>query len=283
MVLVLFAGAVTFATSAPAQAQKKTAPKKASAAAPPAPVLEDKAIEILKASSSRLAAARTLSFTAVATYENPSRQGYPIAYTTSSEVLVERPNKLRVLTAGDGPASDFYYDGATATAFAPAENLAATAKVAPTIDGMLEEAHANAAIYFPFADVIVADPYQDMAQELRRAYYVGQSKVVGGTTTDIVVYDAGGVLVQAWIGAEDKLPRRLRAVYASDPLMLRHDLEMSNWKIDPAVASDAFVCSAAAAAKPMPFARPDPVLPAKAPKKPASGAPTKGSGQKGPQ
>jgi len=35
-------------------------------------------------------------------------------------------------------------------------------------------------------------------------FYIGQSTVVGGTTTDMVAYDSGGVFVEVWIGAEDK-------------------------------------------------------------------------------
>ncbi len=224
-------------------------------------MLEDKAVEILKAASSRLAAARSLSFTAVVTYENPTRLGPPLAYTTKSEVLLARPDKLRVLTMADGPASEFYYDGKTMAAYAPAENLVAVADAPPTVDAALEAAYNSAAIYFPFADVLAADPYKDIAQDLRLAFYVGQSKVVGGVTTDIVVYDSGGVLVQAWIGADDKLPRRLRAIFANDPLQLRHDLEMSDWKLDPPVPADSFASASAGAANRIQFARPEPRLP----------------------
>jgi hypothetical protein len=48
---------------------------------PPAPVLEPKAIEILKAACAKLAAAHSMSFTAVISYENPSRLGPPLIYT----------------------------------------------------------------------------------------------------------------------------------------------------------------------------------------------------------
>jgi hypothetical protein len=40
------------------------------------PVLEPKAIELLKAASSRLAAAHTMSFTTVVTYESPAAWAY---------------------------------------------------------------------------------------------------------------------------------------------------------------------------------------------------------------
>ena len=235
------------------------------AAAQAAPVLEPKAVEILEAASARLAAARTMSFTAVTTYESPSRIGPPLAYTTISQVTMQRPDKLVVISPGDGPASEFYYDGKTMMAFAPAENLVAVADAPPTIEAMLKAAYASAAIYFPFTDLVVPDPYGAMADSLQKAFYIGQSKAVGGTTTDMVGIVGNGVFAQIWIGADDKLPRRMRAMYQADPAMLRNDLELSDWKLDGQVPADAFASSRAAGATRIEFARPDPKPPADIP------------------
>ena len=248
---------VCLTTSADAQQPPPAAP---APAAPPAAELplEPKAIEILKASSGRLAAARTMSFTAVVSYESPSRLGPPLVYATRSAVTLQRPDKLRVIQSADGPASEFYYDGKTMVAFSPAENLVAVAEAPPTIDAALEAAYHQAAIYFPFSDVIVADPYADIAKGLELAFYIGQSRVIGGTTTDMVAYGSHGVFVQIWIGAEDKLPRMARAVFRNDPLRLRHQVEFSNWKLGGSVSAGAFTSARAASAKPMSFAHPDP-------------------------
>src|SRR5258707_13174901 len=109
----------------PANAQtahKASRPAKASVQAlpAPAPLLEPKAIEILKAACARLAAAHSMSFTAVISYENPSRLGPPLIYTVRDDVTLERPDKLKVITPGDGPATGFYYDAKTLSVLAPA-------------------------------------------------------------------------------------------------------------------------------------------------------------------
>ena len=236
----------------------KTIAGEASPAPEATPSLEPKALDILKAASSRLAAARTMKFNAVHFYESPSRHGHPLAFTTKSEVTLQKPDKLRVIMPGDGPASEFYYDGKKMMAYAPAENLVAVADAPPTIDAALEQAYHSAAIYFPFADWIVADPYKEMSEGMNLAYYIGQSKVVGGTTTDMVAYIDHGVFIQAWIGAEDKLPRLLHATYLEDPERLRHTLVLSDWQLDAAVPPDTFASAKAASANPMPFAHPHP-------------------------
>lgn len=253
-----------------AHAAQSHAKKPSATPAKAAPVLDPKAIDVLKAACARLAAARTMSFTAVATYESPTTLGPPLAYTTLSHVALRRPDKLVVVTPGDGPASELYYDGKTLTAFAPSENLAAVAEMPPTIDGMLKSAHDLAAIYLPFTDLIVADPYGDLAGRLTNAFYIGQSRVVGETTTDMIALEGDGVFAQLWIGADDKLPRMIRAVYASDPVRNRSQVALSEWVLDGDVGDDAFRSAKAASANRIEFARPEPVKPpASAAEKPA--------------
>ena len=258
--------------------KKSAQPENQTAAAPQAgPALEPKAIEILKAASSRLAAARTLTFTSIEFFEGASRHGHPLSFTTKCEVTLQRPDKLRVITLADGPATEFYYDGKKMTAYAPAENLVAVADAPPTIEAALEAAYNSAAIYYPFTDLIVADPYKDMEPGLELAYYIGQSKVVGGVTTDMLAYVDNGVFVQIWIGAEDKLPRLMHAIFLNDPERLRHTLILSDWKLDGDIPADAFASEKAATAKPMAFAHPHPIPPPDAPPAPSKPAKSKKS------
>jgi len=244
------------APAKPAPAAKPTAKKPA--ASQVKPIVEARAMDLLKAMSARLAAAKSMSFTAVVGYEYPSKFGPPIVYTTRYDVTMQRPNKLRILMPGDGPASEFYYDGKTMVAYAPAENLAAFADAPPTIEGALAAALKNAAIYFPFTDLLVADPYAAMADGVRLAFYVGPSTVIGGTKTDMMVWANDVVFVQIWIGADDKLPRRMRAIFREDKLGLRHEMELSNWQLDPVLPPDTFASQKAQTAGRMAFAAPAP-------------------------
>jgi hypothetical protein len=236
--------------------------------------LEPRAIEILKAASAKLAAAQSMSFTAVASYEGPSLLGPPLIYSTKSEVTLKRPDKLKVITVGDGPPSEFYDDGKLMMAYAPNENLVAVADAPSSIDAALRVIYDSAATYFPFSDVIVTDPYTDLADGMTTAFYIGQSVTVGDTVTDMVAFVSGNVFSQAWIGAEDRLPRRLYAVYLDDPARLRHVLELSHWQLDTPVTVDAFGSAKAAAATRVAFKRPDADAPsppkAKAAAQPAS-------------
>jgi len=103
-----------------------------------------------------------------------------------------------------------------AYAFAPKENLLAQVDAPPTIDATLEAA------------------YQ------RAAFYIGQSTVVGDTTTDVIAYASDTVFVQAWNGVQDKLPRMLCAVFRDDPQQSWHQVTFSDWKLGSTMPADFF-------------------------------------------
>jgi hypothetical protein len=219
-------------------------------------VLESRAMDMLKATSAVLAAAKSMSFTAVASYEFPSQLGPPLIYTVRYDVTMQRPDKLRVIIPGDGPASEFYYDGKSMMAYAPAENLVAVADAPPTIEGALKAAFDNADIYYPFTDLVVADPYDALTNGAILAFYIGSSEMVGGTRTEMLAWANPDVFLQIWIGVDDKLPRRVRAVYSADPLGLRHQLDLSDWKLDAETPAGSFTSEKAKSAQPMKFDRP---------------------------
>jgi hypothetical protein len=237
-----------------AKPAKKTAARRAPAPERTAP--DPKAVEILKAACDKLAAAGSMSFTALGAYEVPSPSGPPLIYGRIYEVTLQRPDKLAVLTIGDGPRTEFYDDGKVMMSFHPAENLVAVADAGPSIDASLEKLYGIAGTYFPFTDIIVANPWKDIESDLVGASYVGESMLVGGTTTDVIAYESPGVFIQMWIGREDKLPYMARATYLDDPLQLRHSVQFSKWQLDPAVAPEAFTTTKAAGAATIPFSNP---------------------------
>jgi hypothetical protein len=251
-------------------------------AKPRVPLLvEPRAIELIKAASVRLAAAKAMSFTAIVDIEYPSKLGPPLAYPVRYDVAMARPDKLRVLQSGAGAANEFYYDGKMMMAYVPDANLVAVADAPPTIEGALKFASDKAAIYYPFMDLLLPDPYAVMTDKVLHAFYIGPSGAVGGVPTEAVAWATNDVFIQMWVGTEDKLPRRIRAMFAADPLKLRHDMQLSNWQLDVAHTADTFASQKAQSAPRIPFAKPVAVPPpgskaapkAAKPAKPATSTP----------
>ena len=244
------------AAQASAPAAKAVPKSKAARRAAAAPIIEQRAVDLLQAMSARLAAAKSMRFTAVASYEYPSRLGPPIVYSMRYDVALQRPDRLKVVVPGDGPAFEFSWDAKEMVAFAPAENLVAVAPAPAALEAALKQAFDSAAIYFPFTDLLLPDPYGAISDGAKLAFVIGPSAVVGGVRTDMVVWASDDVFLQIWIGADDKLPRRIRAQFSADPKRLRHDLELSNWQIDGTIPAETFDTAKAKAGMPMAFAAP---------------------------
>lgn len=218
--------------------------------------IDPKALDILKGMSDTLAKAKSMSFNIRRAFDEPASNGQPLFYMISSNVTLQRPDKLKIVTLGDGPASEFYYDGAEMAVFLPASNLIAVESAPPKLDDMLEAAYSKAGIYFPFVDFIVADPYAAITEGLTSAFVMGQSTVVGGTTTDIVAIANANFQAQIWIGAKDKLPRLVWLTPAKSKDKPRSMLEFSNWRIDAATSAKTFRSTAAAKAGRIKFSKP---------------------------
>jgi hypothetical protein len=249
-----------------ALAQGHTAPARPAAKAAQAPrvplLVEQRAIDLIKAASARLAAAKAMSFTAIVDIEYPSKLGPPLAYPVRYDVAMQRPDKLRVLQSGAGPANEFYYDGKLMMAYVPEAHLVAVAEAPPTIEAALMMASDKAAIYYPFMDLLLPDPYAVMTDKVLHAFYIGASGAVGGVPTEAVAWATNEVFIQMWVGTQDKLPRRIRAMFANDPLKLRHDMQLSNWQLDAGHAADTFASQKALSAPRIPFAKPAAAAPA---------------------
>jgi hypothetical protein len=218
--------------------------------------IEQKAMAILHAACETLSAAQTMSFTAVDTYERAARNGQPLYYTTESKVTLQRPDKLSVIKIGDGVPDEFTYDGKSMMAYIPSANLVAVSDAPPTIDGMLDAAWDVAGIYFPFSDVMVSHPCGVLDKNITSAFYVGQSVVVGGTTTDMVAIAGDGLQAELWIGASDHLPRMIRATYPNEPAHAHYQTDYSDWKLGAAVDLAAFKPGKAAGAAHIAFQPP---------------------------
>jgi hypothetical protein len=218
--------------------------------------IEPKALALLKDMSETLAKASSISFHVRRAFDEPAANGQPLFYFISSEVTLQRPDKLKIVTPGDGPASEFYYDGKEMVLFLPEANLAAVEMAPPKLDDMLEAAYVKSGLYFPFVDFIVADPYASITEGLASAFVMGKSKIVGGVETDIVAISTKDIQAQIWIGSEDRLPRLVWLNPAKSLDKPRSMIEFSNWKLGAPAMAEAFHSEAAAKAGKIKFAKP---------------------------
>ena len=217
------------------------------------PHLDQKALDHLKRMSATLGAARALTFRTSSTVEVPADTGQFITLFATSEIALERPNKLRATVTGEVPNFDFTYDGSTITAFAPVNNVYSVTKAPDTIDAMLPFIEKKTGIHFASAYVLFSDPYTVLTRGLTSAVVVG-SDTVQGEPCEHLAFRAPGVNWEIWIeSGTHALPRRLAITYTDTTNFPRSLVEFSHWNLHPWLSNGDFEFKYPAGAKEIAF------------------------------
>ncbi len=240
----LLAASAWFGVQGAAWAQDKPAAPSAPST-PSAPsaanAKDDRALALLKRMSDTLAAARTLSVEVRGIVPTPAPTGQFISLFASSQVVMQRPDRLFVASRGDLFPSDIYYDGKTVTAISAdrkfyARRDAAGGTLAQLMQGVQPGGDATA----PFLDLLVPDAFAGLTDRMASALWVGQTRVVG-TQTDHLAFTGDGVDWEIWIGSADALPRLMVVSYRSGERQPTFTVEFSDWKLNAPVTAHTFV------------------------------------------
>ena len=239
--------------AAPGQDQAPaSAPPPAQATAPPARVMEQGALDLVKKMSAKLAATPAFLVRTRSSTEAPGGTGQLLTFFTESVVAVHRPNKLSAEIRGDAPPFDFFFDGAKMTAYEPTHKLYATTDAPKTLDELLPFAAKTAGILLPFEDVLYSDPYAALTRDITSAFYAGFS-VIRGARCEHVALASPRLAGQIWIDAKTDLPCLIAGTLLDVPGALRFTVEYYDWKLDPKLPDHLFTFTPPKGAAPMDF------------------------------
>ncbi len=229
--------------------------------------LDSRALDKLKLMSDTLSHAKSLRFEARSMVPVKSPNGMWISLYGTSRVVKEGPGKLFAETRGDFFPHDFFFDGKTVTSYSPTKNLYAVKTAPGTIDEVIEEAYREEGKSFPYADILVSEPYSILTEGLIKAVYVGQSTFrplsgAGSVVTDHLVFTHKGVEWQIWIDSGDHLPRMVCATYFDRTGEPSYTVEFGDWKIDETIPPETFIYKNASKAVKVEFRNPMQQVPA---------------------
>ncbi|MDD5199984.1 MAG: DUF2092 domain-containing protein [Terrimicrobiaceae bacterium] len=218
------------------------------------PAIGKDALDLLRRMSATLGAAKAFTYKSKSAIEVPAATGQFITLFSTGEVALKRPDKLRALLGGDAPDFDFYYDGATVSAFAPGTGVYSTKPAPPTIDAMLTGLQEETGIRFASAPLLFSDPYAILTRGLLSAVVVGPSTIDGAACTHLA-FRSPGVNWEIWIESGPRaLPRRMAVTFTDRPNFPRTLIDFSSWNLHPwCLGAGAFVFHKPAGAQEIPF------------------------------
>lgn len=198
-----------------------------------APRIDPQALAQLQRMSARLAAAKSFTFRSSGTHEVPSATGQFLTLVGTADFAVRRPDKLRIKVGGEMPPFDFFYDGATASAWAPENGVFSTTKVPPTIDALLMGLKEETGLWFPAAPLLFNNPEKVLERGLTSAAVIGPVEVRGVPCIHLA-FRSEGVNWEIWIeSGPSALPRRLATTFTDRTNLPRSVIEFSRWHLDP--------------------------------------------------
>ena len=238
-VVLALGGAGAAAQEAPAQevpapaASQPSAPA-GEAAAPAQPILDQAVLDLLKTTTAQIAAAKGLEIGIRDLRDVPSDQGQTLIFVNEADIVVQRPDKLRLKGSIGGADTTVVYDGETLSIYDSEQNVVAKAEIAGTLDDMIAVAAEKYGVHFAFADFLFSDPYAVLSKGLTHAYEAPTTEL-DATDTRHLVFAAPGIEWQLWVDPETSLPRMFAVTYTDRPGRPRFLVDFLSWDLDPEI------------------------------------------------
>lgn len=219
----------------------------------PASSVDANALQALQQMSSFLSKSKAFIYHTRTISEVPAKNGQMLTLVSKAVVTMARPNKLHIHATGEAPHFDFYYDGAVAVAYGPANQVYSTIKAPPTLDAMLPALEQQTGIRFATAGLLYSNPYAMFSKGLTSGMIVGAS-VINGVACQHLAFKSKGVNWEIWIATGARpFPLRIAFTYTGQPNRPHTLVEFTEWDMYPWIGGRQFGFHAPAGSKEVPF------------------------------
>lgn len=206
----------------------------------PKPGIEPRVDRLLRDMGSYLESASEFSFRTDVNYDRVLQNGQKILYGRRSEIAMRRPNRLHVLVDGDLLHERIWYDGKTFVILDLWERNYAEVDVPPKLDDALDFMATKYGIASPVSDVLYADPYSILVENVETGTYVGRA-VIRDVPTHHLAFTQENIDWQLWIeDGPQPVPRMAVITYKNVASSPQFTVWMSDWNFAPRLADSLF-------------------------------------------
>ncbi|MFO0838872.1 MAG: DUF2092 domain-containing protein [Phycisphaerae bacterium] len=193
-------------------------------------VVDARADAQLRRMTSYLSGLKSFRFKADVTYDDYLVETQKVQLAKRVTVEVQRPNRARGVVDGDVENKRYWYDGKQVTLLDVDHAQYSTADVPDTIDATLDVMADKYGMVLPLAELIAAQSYAWLTNNVQSATYVGQGRV-GDAMCHHLAYEQETLDWQIWIDAgEPALPRKLLICYKQLDGCPQYEATFTNWE-----------------------------------------------------
>jgi hypothetical protein len=213
------------------------------------PVQAQDAKGILKSMSDYVAAQKTLSAKFDSSIEVITPDLQKIQFASSGELLLSRPDKLRVTRTGGYSDIELVFDGKTTTVFGKNLNAFAQFEASGSIDQMVDRLRDQLSVELPGADLLLSNTYDVLVSDVIDAKHIGQG-VIDGVECEHLAFRNPDTDWQLWVEVGPRpIPRKYVITSKAVTSGPQYTLLIKDWKTEAQPGAEAFVFKPPADAK----------------------------------
>lgn len=206
----------------------------------PAQAQQSDARDILRSMSDYVANQQTIEFSFDSSIEVITPQLEKIQFTSSGEVLLNRPNKLKARRTGGYSDVELFFDGKTVSVFDKDENAYARFDGPVSLDQLFHALSVGHGIALPGADLLRSQPYDLLVADVMDARYMGHG-VIDGRVCEHLAFRNFDTDWQLWVElGEQPIPRKLVITSKTINSAPQYSVRIREWETDLKPETGAF-------------------------------------------
>ncbi len=192
----------------------------------------DDAVQILKAMANYVTSQKTISLTYDSDIEVITPELQKIQFTSSGQLFLSRPDKIRATRTGGYADLELVFDGKTATLLAKNLNAFVQSEMPGPVDQLVERLRGEFNIVAPGADLLLTSVFEDLMSDVVLPEHIGLG-VIDGVECEHLAFRGSETDWQIWIevGARP-IPRKYVITSKSVAAAPQYTLRIKDWGTD---------------------------------------------------
>ena len=193
---------------------------------------------LLKAMSDYLASQKSLSAKFDSDVEVVTPELQKIQFSSSGEMKMNRPDKLRIRRTGGYADVELVYDGKTVSLYGNNAKSYIQADVAGGTDKMIDTLYSHSSVGLPGADLLLSNSYDELMANVIQSSHIGHG-VVDGVECEHLAFRGADTDWQIWIETGAKpVPRKYVITSKAVTGAPQYTLRIKDWKTDANADAD---------------------------------------------
>jgi len=208
--------------------------------APRARAQDDDAAKILKAMSDYIGSQKSISAAFDSDIEIITPEIQKIQFTSSGQILLVRPDKLRASRTGGYADVELVFDGKTFTIFGKNLNAFAQLDAPGSTDQLIDRLRNEYSVEAPGADLLLSGVYEALMTDVLDAKHIGRG-VIDGVECEHLAFRNQDTDWQLWVEVGPRpIPHKYVITSKTLAAAPQYTLRIKDWKTDVPTGADEF-------------------------------------------